>query len=172
MGILVEFFNFHGGEETNKTWWDIVDYIGVNAFYPIAPDNTTATARNLYPLWQRIVDFGLPTMKGGLKDLHWRWNKTILFTAVGYCSGACPEGPQIDIHYQTTRYQAIFNVFRSFPWFEGAYWWNWVADASFGGIHNYCATPQFKPAEELIRKEYGGKEESIRPDAPPVCPCF
>jgi hypothetical protein len=27
-----------GGEDTQKKWWDIMDYIGVDAYYPICPN--------------------------------------------------------------------------------------------------------------------------------------
>jgi hypothetical protein len=165
-----------GGEETNKTWWDVLDFIGINAHYPLLTNVSTPSVNDLVSAWQTIIDTGLQedefSMNGGLKNLSDHWNKSILFTEVGFCSGGCESEGHVDLEYQAQRYLATFEAFRSVPWFAGVFWWNWLADPAFGGKSNFCYSPQFKPTEDILRKEFGGDGKSLRPVFPPVCPCI
>jgi hypothetical protein len=72
-------------------------------------------------------------MQGGLRNLSQHWNKTIIFTEIGYCSGNCTMGPQIDMPAQTLWYNSMFFVWKDITWFGGAFWWNWLTDPAFGG---------------------------------------
>ncbi|EGG23732.1 hypothetical protein DFA_05866 [Cavenderia fasciculata] len=164
----------HGGEETNKTWWDVVDYIGVDAYYQ--PTTLNATLASLTDMWYEIMYVGLNNgieqMTTSLYNLTVFWNKPMIFTEIGYCSGECTLGPGIDLGFQTEHFEAVFLAFPDLNWFHGVHWWNWASDSAFGGDNNWCMTPQFKPTEDLIRAEYGGTEQSVRPDYPPLCPCI
>lgn len=42
--------NATGGEETNKTWWNAVDYIGIDAYYNIT-DLPDPTVEQLMAAW-------------------------------------------------------------------------------------------------------------------------
>jgi hypothetical protein len=163
-----------GGEETDLTWWDQVDYIGIEAYYPVGGND--ASLEEVKNAWHRIIDFGIYGeddlhMHGGLKNLSQTWNKHIIFTGVGYCSGDCPKGTDMNLDYQTTRISAFFDVFRVVEWIEGVFWWNWVTDPAFGGEQNPCTTIQFKPAENVLRLGYGERKPGTQPQYPPVCPC-
>lgn len=42
-----------GGEETRVDWWGSIDFIGINAFYPI---NQSATVEGMKESWQQIIE--------------------------------------------------------------------------------------------------------------------
>lgn len=44
-----------GGEETDKRWWDAVDLIGIDANYPLRPDNPSPTVADLVAEWDNII---------------------------------------------------------------------------------------------------------------------
>lgn len=140
--------------------------------YPIARNDSQATLKQTTQEWKTIIHEGISGMRCGLEQLAAEHNMTIIFTEVGYCSGDCPTGQALDIHYQTLRYETFFDVWENIHWFGGVFWWNWLSDPAFGGIYNYCATPQFKPAEELLHKKFGGTGKSLQPASPPNCPCI
>jgi len=160
-----------GGEETDKLWWDAVDVIGIDAHYPLVPDNTSPSVDDLMRAWTKIINTGAYNMNGGLNSLANKWNKSIIFTEIGACSGQCPYGENVDLVAQQHRYTAMFESFKEQHWFGGVFWWNWLTDAGFGGSENYCYSPQFKPTENILRDYFGGLEGSFEPGYPPVCPC-
>jgi len=144
-----------GGEETGITWWDAVDYIGVDAYYPLTgkPD---PSVDELQHAW---VDRGYFTTLSGLAA---RFGKPLLFTEIGYGSvvGANqdPVGTQnqaVDLPEQAHAYQAAFGVFWNQPWFAGMYWWSWDINPNRGGSGDPSFTPYDKPAEQVLQTYYG-----------------
>jgi hypothetical protein len=152
-GSLVYAANF--GDEYSLKWWDVVDYIGVDAYYPLTLQIHPSLAA-LKLSWKAIGVY-----LAGLSILE---NKHILFTEIGYRSmqgaasrpgdywSSAPPDPQD----QETAYQAVFeSVYRS-PWFAGMFWWNWDVDPAAGGMQDAGYTPQNKPAENIIHDWYSG----------------
>jgi len=160
-----------GGEETDKQWWDAVDFIGIDAYYPLIPYNPSPSIEDLVQEWDDVINKGVYQMRVGLKNLTSAWNKSIIFTEIGYCSGQCPVGEKINLEFQTNHYAAVFEAFQYEGWFAGIFWWNWLSDPAYGGEFNYCYTPQYKPAEKLVRQWYGGLADPQQPLGGPVCSC-
>lgn len=144
----------HSGDETSLTWWDAVDLIGVDAYYPLAGDNTP-TAAELAAAWQPVV--------ATLADLSADWGKPIIFTEVGYRSidgaGQHPWDWQIDgtvdLAEQALLYEALLTAVFDEPWFAGAYMWDWNADPYQGGPCDTGYEIYDKPAENVLRGWYG-----------------
>jgi hypothetical protein len=44
------------GNENSITWWDAVDYIGVDAYYNLVPDNPNPSYQELMNAWTPIVN--------------------------------------------------------------------------------------------------------------------
>lgn len=61
----------------NVTWWDALDLIGVDAYFPIAPESSQPTYDQLKDSW--------PIAKG-LKQLSQKYGKHLIFTEIGYPS--------------------------------------------------------------------------------------
>ena len=149
--------NFH-----EVKFWSQLDYIGVDAYFPLSEEKTATTA-TLVKAWQPTVN--------ELKSFSARHNKPILFTEFGYRSmdqttwkqwlllehWENKDGiPNLDA--QKNAYEAIFEAFWSESWFAGGFLWKWYPeDSRSGGEKNLDYTPQHKPVEEMIKKWYASK---------------
>jgi hypothetical protein len=142
----------------NIPFWDEVDFIGINAYFPLSPEDTP-TVSSLIGAWKE---------KGaGLGDFSRKHQKPIVFTEYGYRSidraagnqwelelrGKYNGAPNMDV--QINAYTALFESVWSEPWFGGGFLWKWYPklpkNSSFA---NSDYTPQNKPAENVIRNWY------------------
>ena len=146
----------HSGEETLINWWDVVDYIGVDAYYPLT-DKNDPTIEELKAAWQPHLTT--------LSNLASTWGRSVLFTEVGYRSqdGAnrapwdSEEVGQIDLQEQADAYQAVFEEVYTRSWFAGMFWWSWGQSLYEGGHCDSDFTPKEKPAENILRTWYGAQ---------------
>jgi hypothetical protein len=157
------------GQEKQVLWWDAVDLIGVDAYYPLSL-NPHPALREIEAAWQPRVQ--------SLERLSKRWNKPIIFTEIGYASqeGSAAQPwswtlGKIDLNGQANLYQAVFNTFLDQPWFKGIFWWSWDDSVYQGGACNREFTPKGKPAENVLRQAYGAKEVSL-PSRVPDLPAY
>ncbi len=146
---------FHGAlmyaahfEEFEKIeWWDALDAIGIDAYFPLEISATPAfPVDELIAAWQPY--------RARLEELARTTGKPILFTEVGYQSRArsfespWQRDPALrDDRAQSFAYQAVFENFADARWWRGALWWDWHADdpdAETG------FTPTLKPAEGVL----------------------
>jgi hypothetical protein len=139
----------YGSEVEGITWWNDLNYIGVDAYYPL---DTTEP------------DYGWSPYVGQLAALAKQWGKPILLTEIGYRSvaGAVSEpwnvaltGP-VDTQTQSSAYAAAFRAFASKRWFAGMYWWAWSPQIP-NGPSDDGYSPQNKPAEKQLLAWYGGR---------------
>jgi hypothetical protein len=146
-----------------------LDSIGVDAYYSLGealPLGVAPTVDALVAAWQPIV--------AQLGALAAAANKSVLLTEVGYQSRpSChvrPWGTVVhdplddsawledhDMECQAAAYEALMRAFTPQPWFAGVFWWLWRADATHGGTFDSDFTPHGKPAEEVLRRWYGGE---------------
>ncbi len=142
----------HGGEEAAVRWWDAVDYIGVNAYYPLTA-KANPTADDLKAAWTQRGYVAL------LNQLAQSFHKPILFTEIGYRSvnGAAQvpwdwaRPSAFNEREQANAYQAAIDTFRDRPWFAGFFWWDWIADPHKGGAGDTDYTPFGKLAETILK---------------------
>lgn len=152
----------HGGEETSITWWDALDYIGVDAYYSLTDTSwvesaTDLTIEQLREAWQAPMSI--------LAGLSARFGKPILLTEIGYRSShGCTNHPwdswlttDVDLQEQARAYQAAFESLSNQPWLAGMFWWTWYADRYKSGICDDSFSPHEKPAEDVLRAWYGGE---------------
>ncbi len=142
-------------EYTGVRFWDAMDYIGLDAYFPLV-DQTTPSPTQMIKEWQ-------PTAKK-LKTLSTLYSRPILFTEFGYRSidncawqqwelESIPYTQQINMEGQKNAYEAFFRTFWSQDWFAGMFLWQWYTnDAKAGGPKNSDYTPQNKPAESRIKE--------------------
>lgn len=152
-GPIVYAANF--GQEWSLSWWDAVDIIGVDAYYPLAL-TTQPTGAALDLAWKGIDLY--------LSALAARQHKKILFTEIGYRSilgtaarpGDYWVNAPVDLSQQEAAYRAAFeNVYHQ-PWFAGMFWWAWGANTREGGFRDAGYTPRDKPAENILRSWFTG----------------
>ncbi len=148
------------GEEDRITWWDKVNAIGVDAYYPLTRSNQPTVA-DLKAAWAPIVS--------RLGQLSKKWNRPIVFTEIGYRSldGANREpynyqiSGGLDLQEQADCYQAVFDTFTGQDWWRGVFWWNWTTNPAQGGLSDTNYTANNKPAENILRTHYGAPLRSI-----------
>jgi len=140
----------HGGEEEAITWWNVLNYIGVDAYYPLDTSSP---------------DYGWSKYVAQLSALSARWNhEPILFTEIGYRSiVGSPSRPwdstlsgSVSPETQADAYNAAFRALGSEPWFAGMYWWVWSPEIP-NGPSDGGFSPQGKPAEGELVTWYGRK---------------
>lgn len=133
-------------------FWDQLDYIGVNFYFPVS-SRKNADRFEILKGWQPWLD--------RLAQLQQETGKKILLTEIGYRSidGAGMNPPdfttvaEIDLDEQADLYWAAFEATREVSWIDGLFWWNWLANGD-GGSFNRDYTPLGKPAETEIHKAW------------------
>lgn len=137
------------------SFWDQLDYIGVDAYFPLT-DKKTPTVQEFEEGWK--------LHKQEIQKIQSKFNKQILFTEYGYRSldftGKEPWDSKrvsgaINLEAQANGLQAIYNQFWKEDWFAGGFVWKWFhRHDRVGGENNNRFTPQNKPAEILLRRLY------------------
>lgn len=155
-------------EAESIAFWDALDFIGVQAYYPLgtsarpAPDEIRSAwapiAERLQALaagtGRRVVftEAGYKSLAGGLAE-PWEWST---------------EG-DLDLALQRDAYQALFDVFWERPWFGGTFMWKWHPQvgrpAQPPERHARDFTPQGKPALEVMRRVYAESAAAAAPGA-------
>ncbi len=139
-----------GREFESLAFWDALDYMGVNDYYPLGAAPSTR-AEDLLPGAERVA--------ARFEAMSRRWRKPILFTEVGYPSvrGGSSEpwvedsGREVSLEEQSAAYRATFQAFAGKPWFRGMFWWKWPSSGRGGGPRDASFTPLGKPATEVLR---------------------
>lgn len=136
-------------------FWDALDYIGINAFFPLADQASTSLD---------ALRSSAARTAGQIELLHQRTGRPVLFTEVGYKSARDAavrpwawqrsHGEAADPELQSRCYQAVLETFWARPWFSGMYWWNWLTDLDLGGPGHTGFTPRGKPAELVLTDWY------------------
>lgn len=137
-------------EVSQVQFWDELDMIGVDAYYPLASDGEAPTAEGLAAAWQPNVD--------ALNSLSDQWGKPVLITEFGYPTQSTAasnpfevtQGKPADQAAQALLYQAAFDAFSGKDWVNGLMWWSWRADP--GAQENPATdyTPEGKVSEQVI----------------------
>ncbi|HSC78603.1 MAG TPA: hypothetical protein VLB32_08565, partial [Candidatus Acidoferrales bacterium] len=130
-------------------FWDALDYIGVNFYFPLADAGETprADSRRVQAVAEK------------LGELATRYRKPVLLTEVGYpatASGAAEpwvESGRLDNALQQRCYEVVFEAFYDQPWLAGLYWWKWPSHG-LGSPAAVTFVPLDKPALEVLRKWY------------------
>lgn len=152
-GKLTYAANWNEFERT--PFWDELDYIGVDAYFPLS-DKQTPTVEECKLGWQ--------PHKLLLKQFSERYKKPILFTEFGYRSvdfaakapwKADRDMTVVNLQAQTNAMQSLFDEVWDEDWFAGGFVWKWFhSHNEVGGNENSQFTPQNKPVEQIIKNEY------------------
>jgi len=162
-------------EAAQIQFWDKVDYIGINAYFPMTTSNS--------PSLQQLIDaWIMPSTVGYTNQIHnglstidyyksiaEKWGKKVIFTEVGYQSadgankdpGAVANSGVVDHQEQKDLYEALYYVMEHYggQWLDGAFLWSYhpfanpEADA---GLAPTDYTTQGKPANAVITESYSG----------------
>ncbi len=155
------------------SFWDALDYVGVQAYYPLVHDAATAPREEQ----QNAPLPAVATLAAGwaphgaaLAAVHRATGRPVLFTEVGYRSvgyaartpwtwprraedGVVPPAPAV----QARCYRALGRALGDAPWLAGAVVWKWHPPPE--GRRPLGFTPQGKPAEAVLRRLFGGTDD-------------
>ncbi len=143
----------------NITFWGKLDYIGIDSYFPLIP-NQTPEKDDLLAAWK----------KGPEKALyrhHLQYQRPILFTEYGYLNvdstawkhwineknykrlGTNPTG-------QANALDAFYSTFWKKDWVAGGFLWRWYADYGDPNArwHEKDYTPQGKPSMKVVNQWY------------------
>ncbi|MEM8927709.1 MAG: hypothetical protein AAGC45_05865 [Bacteroidota bacterium] len=153
-------------EYEHITFWDQLDYIGIQAYFPLT----------------EIKNPDLETIKKGwkphinmLESFSNDYKKPILFTEVGYKSEASATikpwewGNALSVLYrrksdrtQQLAYEALFEGLWHQNWFAGVYIWQWdTRSTQANAATDLDFSPRFKPAENVMAKWFA--QAALRP---------
>jgi hypothetical protein len=133
----------HGPEFESIRFWDALDYIGLDNYYPL--DANYAPSELLPKLHAVQQQYKLP----------------VIFTEAGFGAHkdsrtepwADETNKPLDLAEQARAYDGVLKAFSAKPWFHGAYWWK-VGTNGYGGPDNNSMTPWGKPAMEVLKRWY------------------
>ncbi|MEM6515020.1 MAG: glycoside hydrolase [Bacteroidota bacterium] len=143
-------------DEYKRTpFWAEVDYIGVDAYFPVS-EMKTPTVEDCRKGWQKH--------KTLLQSMSKEKERPILFTEFGYRSmdynGSKPWNSDhtietLNFEAQSNATQALFEEFWNQEWFSGGFIWKWFVNyEEVGGMQDNQFTPQNKPVEDIITSYY------------------
>ncbi len=140
---------------SNITWWDELDYIGIDAYFPLV--------EGVNPTIQEIKE-GWNPLKKELASFSKKWKKPILFTEYGFQSIDGTTGNHWEVdksivnsnpQLQADAFEATFQSLENEEWFAGGFFWKWHFTSRTGDWYKKEWTPQNKPAAQVIAKWYG-----------------
>ena len=142
-------------EYKRVSFWYLLDYIGIDAYFPLSDEKSPSIT---------TFEKGWLPHKKEINKIRKAVNKPVLFTEYGYRSvdftGKEPWDSSrikgnVNLKNQENALQAIYNQFWKEDWFAGGFIWKWFHNYDkIGGEDNNRFTPQNKPAELVINKEY------------------
>lgn len=143
-------------------FWDLLDYIGIDAYFPLRSTRDSQQVPHLQELVQSWNSY--------FRQIeNWRRmnqpEKDILFTEIGVASYlgaskepfAYPANVEESWEEQAKYYDACFIACSDRPWLKGLFWWWWDNPSTSdymmeGAQYRTHYTPQGKPAEEILKK--------------------
>ncbi len=139
------------------TFIDQLDYIGVDAYFPLDKAKTPTT---------KAIEMAWQSLKKEMQLLSKKYNKKILFTEYGYQSKDFTtlepwnhsKSRTVNLKGQENAMIAIYNQFWKEDWFAGGFLWKWYDNNNnSGGENDSDYTVQNKPSEKIVKKQYSIK---------------
>lgn len=148
------------GEYEDVDFWEDMDYIGIQAYYPLT-NHSRPALHEIKEGWDKHIKV--------LKKLAKKYNKPILFTETGYRSDVSAtikpwewgntKDTRLNEACNTTQrlaYEAFFQKLWDKDWFAGVYFWQWHTTSKEDEEYNLTEfTPRYKPAENTMAKWFG-----------------
>ncbi len=152
-------------------WWDALDAIGVDAFWPLVESpqvelTPSSCARRMAQIRRSIGEVAT------------RVDRPVILTELGYKSatgGAYEpwewhtDEQQPDPELQALIYRCAaeaFGVAATEGWLEGFYVWIWYTNPGWGGLANSDFTPRRKPAQGLLEAWFRANADAAAGEGP------
>lgn len=115
-------------EYSKITFWDELDYIGIQGYFPIAK-SIYSDKDDFIKSWKKY--------KRSISKIHKRYGKPVVFTEIGYVNHHqaakrpwiwpqdINEKQPVSTKVQTWAYESFFESLWQEDWFHGAFIWEW-----------------------------------------------
>ncbi len=142
-----------GQEFERLGFWDELDYIGLNCYYPMSTQDQPTVA-------QLKKGFSRACQK--VEQVVQSNKKPLLITEIGFRSVESPwKQPHEEAgdksyhpHHQAMAYQAVMEVLQEHHLIEGIFWWKWPTVMENRGSQDRRFVPFNKPAEQVVGKYF------------------
>jgi hypothetical protein len=141
-----------GREFEGLQFWDELDFIGLNCYYPLS-DKENANEKEL--------DRGFASVMDKVGKVAEKWGKKVVFTEIGFPSltaswkepHAEPRDRPANAEDQARCYSAMIRGLQGRDWCGGVYLWKWPAHPRSDGAGELDRgfTPKGKPAEAMVK---------------------
>jgi hypothetical protein len=138
-----------GEEFENLAFWDELDYIGLNCYYPLSQQDDPSD-EELARAFGQVLQLA--------ERVSRRYGKPLVFTEIGFTSTPTPwkephrdrDGSPYDGLAQERCYRIVLESLIGQDWARGILWWKYPSYLSHGGPGQTGFTPCGKPAEDLL----------------------
>lgn len=150
---------------TRVTFWDQLDYIGVQGYFPLVAEGEPATRDAIRAGWQRVA--------GSLAEYSAVLGRPVLFTELGYNLSSMAAhkpwdyrtGGESAERIQRECMEAALEALEAYPQFAGAFLWKYFP-AGFRAPRNFSM--QSKAMQELIARYWRRTSTESAPSKPGV----
>lgn len=156
-GKLTYAANF-SGEFEDVPFWEELDYIGVQAYFPLATGRQPAL-KELQEGWKDPLK--------RIEKIYKKNKRPVIFTELGYKSTPdaalepwrWPEqNEEVCLVTQSNCYEAFFQTVWSREYIAGVYFWKWYPHSPRHSTDGDF-TPQGKPAEQVMENWFSNQEK-------------
>jgi hypothetical protein len=143
--------NWYGDVE-NVKFWDRLDYVGIDTYFPLAASPQASRAD---------LDKGAAEVAAKLAALSRRAGRPVLLTEVGFAAHKAAwmaphtEGGEYSEEDQAMAYQALFKALARQPWLAGTFVWKAFSGPASDSSHEADFRFIGRKAEGEIRKYFG-----------------
>jgi len=141
-----------GGEFETLGFWEALDYVGLDCYYPLS-DAADADDERLLA--------GAREVSRRIGDVSRRAGRAVILTEAGFpalaSSWTAPHddrtGAPLDPKAQARGYRALLTAIWGKPWLAGIYWWKWPS-APEGSRRDPIFSPRSRPAQDVLTRWY------------------
>lgn len=145
-----------GEEFENIGFWDQLDFIGLNCYYPLSQNDHPTDLE---------LKAGIDQVLSRAKKVQERFNKPLVFTEIGFRSVTAPwknpheevQGRAASEEDQMRCYETVFEALSQWKAQKGIFWWKWPSDLDYLEGKSTEYAPYHKLAEHSV-KEWFGKQ--------------
>ena len=138
-----------GKEFETVSFWDKLDFIAVNCYYPLST-KMNPTDEELLTAFEKNLDV--------IEAVSKKYQLPVVFTEIGFKSIAAPwiqphkDADEQDYSERSQQrcYEVMIKAMADEPWIDGVYLWKWPSYMDFSNEYNKDFTPCGKLAEKTI----------------------
>jgi hypothetical protein len=143
-----------GREFEEIPFWDELDYIGLDNYYPVRTSEEQGMAQ---------MREGFAKQKEKIQRFALRYCRPVLFTEIGYMANSKAgmgmkefDADESDYNEDSQEicYRLAMETYWEEPWFSGLYWWKWFSEPGDRGRSADSHSPHDRKAQRALAEWY------------------